>query len=164
MALIVVLVNQDQTLQVSDHRLSYFGARPPDDDSDKAIYYKTGNGRFAVGYTGLAAAGRFRTHPWLIEQLGEVSEYLAGAALPRLRDRLDQVFQEKRVLRNLSRVQRRLTIVFSGFLDAGDTTRGANAICRTFRIRTLVLMPARLRMNSTSISLLMAAWPTGHSP
>jgi hypothetical protein len=135
MTLIVALVNQDQTLQVSDRRLSYLGALPPDDDSDKAIYYKTGNGRFAVGYTGLAAAGIFRTHPWLIEQLGEVSEpeYLAGAALPRLRDRLDQVFQEKRVLRNLSRVQRRLTVVFSGFLDAHGTARGANAVLSNFQ-------------------------------
>jgi hypothetical protein len=135
MTLIVALVNQDQTLQVSDRRLSYFGARPPDDESDKAIYYKTGNGRFAVGYTGLAAAGSFRTHPWLVEQLGEVSkpEYLAGAALPRLRDRLDQVFKEKRVLRNLSRVQRRLTVVFSGFLDVGGTPRGANAVLSNFQ-------------------------------
>lgn len=135
MTLIVALVNQDQTLQVSDRRLSYFGVRPPDDESDKAIYYKTGNGRFAVGYTGLAAAGSFRTHPWLVEQLGEVSEpeYLAGAALPRLRDRLDQVFKERRVLRNLSRGQRRLTVVFSGFLDVGGTPRGANAVLSNFQ-------------------------------
>jgi hypothetical protein len=135
MTLIVALVNRDQTLQVSDRRLSYFSARPPDDESDKAIYYKTGNGRFAVGYTGLAAAGSFRTHPWLVEQLGEVSEpeYLAGVALQRLRDRLDHVFKEKRVLRNLSRAQRRLTVVFSGFLEAGGTVRGANAVLSNFQ-------------------------------
>lgn len=135
MTLIVALVNQDQALQVSDRRLSYFGVRPPDDESDKAIYYKTGNGRFAVGYTGLAAAGSFRTHPWLLEQLGEVSEpeYLAGRALPRLHDRVEKVFREKRIVRNLSPVQKRLTVVFSGYLDVEGTARGANAVLSNFQ-------------------------------
>jgi hypothetical protein len=135
MTLILALINADQALQLSDRRLTYRDARAPEDESDKAIYYKTDNARLAVGYTGLAAAGRFRTHRWLVEQLGPLSEpeHNAGVALERLRESLTETFTRHPSLRRLAASEKRLTVMFTGYLDAADPPRGGSAVLTNFQ-------------------------------
>jgi hypothetical protein len=69
MTLILTLGNREQFIQLSDRRLSSTDGKPLDDESDKAIHFVCANARFLVGFTGLAHAGTFHMHTWLIESL-----------------------------------------------------------------------------------------------
>ena len=114
MTLILGLANQQQVILISDRRLSVNG-KVVEDESNKAATLNLQDARLAVGFTGLARAGRFQTRRWLLEALLESAnpDYQMESTIRRFCNRATQDFAEI-VLRRKS--DKRLTVVLAGYL------------------------------------------------
>ena len=126
MTLILALGNSDQFVQLSDRRLSWNGSLI-DDESSKAGYLSCPNARLAFGFTGLARLDSFRTRDWLLDALLECGppDYDARGVLQRLCVRATETFRFHPVLRSSPRQHRRLSIIFSGYLNYGRSPLAA---------------------------------------
>ena len=89
-----------------------------DDSSNKATAFTCVDGRFAVGYTGLARYGNFVLQEWLVDALGRCAspDFTAAGTTERLRAELTSLFRTHPDIRRLPAPARRLTIMFSGYL------------------------------------------------
>jgi hypothetical protein len=118
MTLILTLGNADQVIQISDRRLSWNG-NLVDDESSKAGLLRCPNARLAFGFTGLTRYGAFNTRAWLLETLAGSGppDYWATNILDRLRLRATETFRAHPDLVNSPSTERRLSILFSGYLD-----------------------------------------------
>src|SRR6267378_1529851 len=66
--LILTLANSRQAVLLSDRRLSWRG-RPTTEQSNKATVLVCADGRFALGLSGIAEVGKFRTDDWIVDRL-----------------------------------------------------------------------------------------------
>ena len=134
MTLILALCNSDQAIQVSDRRLSWQG-KLVDDESSKAGLLTSSNARLAFGFAGLARYGRFCTHDWLLDALVDSGspECSTKEVLERLRTRLSDTFRLHPALRASHRADRRLSIMFSGYLDHWSPPLAASAILTNYQ-------------------------------
>ena len=64
--LILVAMNSDYAVQLSDRRLSVNG-RSVDEETNKAVLIHARDGRLVAGYTGLGSYGSFRAHEFIAE-------------------------------------------------------------------------------------------------
>lgn len=135
MTLILALGNREQFIQLSDRRLTLADGNLLTDESDKAIYFVCANARFLIGIAGLARTGTFQTHRWLIESLMACSkpDYNMHEILKRLHQKSTQDFQTFPALRHLSQKNKKLSIIFSGYLDDFDPPLGAFSILTNFQ-------------------------------
>lgn len=133
MTLIVSLANSEHIIQVSDRRLSRQG-KIVEDNSNKVGLLRTGNGRFAYGFTGLAAYNGFHTETWLTQNLCEsgAPDFDTKSTLDRLLERLNQEFSTNRVLKPLDAAHKRLSICISGYLDDRDPPLAGIAVISNF--------------------------------
>ncbi|MFO7943936.1 MAG: SEC-C domain-containing protein [Anaerolineales bacterium] len=117
MTLVITLGNEDQFIQLSDRRISS-GRSVISDESNKATIFRCKNGRFVVGFSGLAQAGSFKTRDWILDALFESAkpDYLATKTLHRFNEKLSTEFLENKWLKNLHPKNLRLSIIFSGYL------------------------------------------------
>lgn len=118
MTLILILGNREQYIQISDRRLSVNG-RFIDDESNKAGVLFSSNGTLAYGFTGLArTTSGFETSRWLNSVLCECGppDYLAYNILQRLVNRATNDFHSLPSLKYITPSDKRLAIVFSGYL------------------------------------------------
>ncbi len=122
MTLILVLGNRENVVQISDRRLTADGSIV-DEESDKAGVLVCLNARMAFGYTGLASYRAFRTGEWLRKALHDAAkpDYQIGKILERLRDNATDVFSNDPSLKRAPPADKRLTVMFTGFvhLDQG---------------------------------------------
>ena len=134
MTLIITVGNREQFIQVSDRRLTVNGVMQ-DDESNKAIVLNCANARLAFGFTGLAMVPGFETRKWLLSTVNECgpTDYLAHAILERVKNRATQDFQNIAALRSLPQSQKRLTVMFSGYLYHHDPPLGVLAILTNFQ-------------------------------
>jgi hypothetical protein len=134
MTLIISAGNSEQFVQVSDRRLTRNGVLQ-DDESNKAIVLNCANARLALGFTGLAKAGDFETREWLLSTISECGppDFTAQAVLERVREKATQVFQNLPVLKNLPKINKRLSIMFSGYLYHHNPPLGGVAILTNFQ-------------------------------
>jgi hypothetical protein len=104
-------------MQFSDRRLSNSGAVVTD-QSNKATVLSLANGRFAVGFTGLARVGSFEFQSWLVDMLYKSAppEYGVMETAERLLEELDFLFKNRRQINRLASFQKRLTVMLSGYL------------------------------------------------
>jgi hypothetical protein len=118
MTLILRLGTAYQVIQVSDRRLSWDGV-VKNDESSKAGFLKCPNARLAFGFAGLANIGQFNTRNWLLETLAGLGppDYWATRILERLKLRATETFSVHPDLVKLPASARRLSILFSGYLD-----------------------------------------------
>ncbi len=118
MTLILALANSQQAMQLSDRRLTCTDGTVFDDSSNKATVLVCANGRFAVGYTGLADYCSFRTQAWLLDSLSECGPPDFGCAelICRFMQKAKHEFASHPDLCQLSPVQKRLTVMFTGYL------------------------------------------------
>jgi hypothetical protein len=132
--LVLTLGNSDQVIQVSDRRLSWDG-KVVEDESSKAGVLTCLNARLAFGFTGLARWTSFRTRDWLLDALRECGppDYTVGEILLRLKDRASDTFLHHPVLRTLTRKDKRLSIMFSGYLYHHDPPQPGFAIMTNFQ-------------------------------
>lgn len=117
MTLILTLGNSAQVIQISDRRLTSKG-KSIDDEANKAIILSCANARFAVGFSGLARWREFRTRDWLIDAINDSGppSYEAKGILERLQKRASEDFLKNPYLTSLPQAQKRLSILFSGYL------------------------------------------------
>jgi len=118
MTLILTLGNNDNVVQVSDRRLSCDG-KLIDDESNKCGTIICLNARLAFGYTGLARWKRFSTFDWLLDALhhSAAPEFTIGEILERLKIKANETFQNDQRLKYASKINKRLAIMFSGYIN-----------------------------------------------
>lgn len=118
MTLVMALGNREQVIQVSDRAISA-GISIVSNSYNKATVIKGTNGRFAMGFTGIAVAGLHDTQSLLIELAEKSMVEAAGnmRSVPEiLAKRLSEHFGKSRILRFLPKTQLRLTVMLSGYL------------------------------------------------
>jgi hypothetical protein len=114
----MTLANPDHVIQVSDRRLSFNG-RLKDDESNKAGIILTEDARLVFGFTGLAKSGKFKTMEWITKNLVDLSspDFQIRSILERLTEKASDDFSEFPELAKLHPKDRRLTVMFAGYLD-----------------------------------------------
>src|ERR1051325_2606816 len=121
MTLILALGNSDQMIQLSDRRLSWDG-QVVEDEASKAGLLICLNARLVFGFTGLAKAGDFKTRDWLLDAIQDCGppahDHSLDGILERLRIRATETFCQHADLRGLQRKDKRLSIMFSGYMHA----------------------------------------------
>lgn len=134
MTLIIAAGNSDQFVQVSDRRLTTNG-NVQDDESNKAIVFNCSNARMSVGFTGLAKVGSFSTRDWLLSTLNKCAppDYVADEIIKRFTERATEEFNRNPQLKLLSGAQKRLSIMFTGYLYHHEPPLGALAIVSNFQ-------------------------------
>ncbi|MGF7001526.1 SEC-C domain-containing protein [Paraburkholderia sp. GAS32] len=120
MTIIVTAANHDYLMQFSDRRLSSAGVVVTD-QSNKATVLPLANGRFAVGFTGMARVGTFEFQSWLVDALYRSAppDYGIVETAERLGRELNSLFNNRRQISRLSPILKRLTVMMSGYLYAG---------------------------------------------
>jgi len=134
MTIIISAGNNEQVIQFSDRRLSSAGV-VVDDSSNKATAFTCADGRFAVGYTGLARSGNFGLQEWLVDALGRCAspDFTAFGTTDRLGAELTRLFRTHPAIRTLPAPTRRLTIMLSGYLTLPSGPRIANFLISNFQ-------------------------------
>jgi hypothetical protein len=117
MTIILALGNSQQIIQISDRRLSGNG-RTIDDESNKAGVLACPNARLSFGFTGLAKYGNFNTMDWLLGLISDAGppNFQIYDILERLRVAASESFFNHPALRNLARHDKKLSVMFSGYL------------------------------------------------
>ncbi|MFM0416923.1 SEC-C domain-containing protein [Paraburkholderia aromaticivorans] len=117
MTIILSAGNHSYVMQFSDRRLSG-GGKIIEEHSNKATVFVCGNGRFSVGFTGLAKIPGFAFQPWLVDALGRCAppDYGIMQTAKRLLLELDLLFATHPGIRWLPSSYKRMTIMFSGYL------------------------------------------------
>jgi hypothetical protein len=121
MTLILSLGNRDYLVQVSERRLTALG-KIVSEEANKAGIFSCENARVAYGFTGIAQAPGFRTSEWIATALHDCApkEYTLGHTLDQFRERATQDFQSLVPLRRLRQQDKRLSIMFTGYLWASS--------------------------------------------
>ncbi|WP_250491041.1 SEC-C domain-containing protein [Caballeronia sp. INML2] len=121
MTIIITAANCDYLMQFSDRRLSMAGIAKTE-QSNKATVLSLANGRFAIGFTGLARVGSFEFQPWLVEALYRSAppDYGIMETAERLAGELNSLFANRRQISRLSPQVKRLTVMLSGYLYSRD--------------------------------------------
>lgn len=71
MTLVLSCITRDFVMQVSDRRLTYLDGRPPDDETNKAVFVL---GRVLMSFTGVGYIAGTVTHIWTVERLANLSD------------------------------------------------------------------------------------------
>lgn len=134
MTLIVAAGNHDQFIQISDRRFSIDG-KISNDESNKAIVLFCANARLSIGFTGLAKYKKFITQEWLLKSINECGppDYTAENIVKRFTLRATKDFNELPEIKYLSREHKRLSIMFTGFLNHHEPPLGALAVVSNFQ-------------------------------
>jgi hypothetical protein len=134
MTFILALGNSEQVIQISDRRLISNG-RLYDDESNKAGILICSNARMAFGFTGLAQFGRFLTRDWLLDALFKCGapNFSIGKILEDLKVEANKTFSENVALCAAAKKDKRLSIMFSGFIYFDDPPRQGFAILTNYQ-------------------------------
>jgi hypothetical protein len=134
MTLILAFGNREQIIQLSDRRITVSGW-PSSEESNKAGLLVCANARLMFGFTGLAHVGSFNTHQWLLDVLYDSGppDYIALSILERLKQRASEDFRNHPAIRRLGKRDRKLSIIFSGYLDGVDPPLGSYTIVTNFQ-------------------------------
>lgn len=133
MTFIVSLGNSKNFIQLSDRRLSFDG-KIKDDEANKTAVFVCKNARLAVGFTGLAKCGGFDTQSWMTKLLCDCGppDFDAKLILERFSERATIEFLNNPYLKNVSRYEKRLSIMFTGYLYHHDPPLGALGLISNF--------------------------------
>ncbi len=134
MSLILTLGNPDQFIQLSDRRLSSKGY-PVDDESNKAGSLVCANARLIFGFSGLAKVGSFKTRQWMLNALYDSGppDHTAYKMLERFKNRASTDFKTFPWIKTLSGSEKRLSVIFSGYLDSHIPPLGACALITNYQ-------------------------------
>lgn len=118
MTLILTIANKSQVIQISDRRLTSLGS-VVSDQANKATVFECLDGRFAVGFTGLARSGGFSLEDWLIDGLGRAAppDYRIREIAERLAVELTRLFGAHPDIKHLIARDGRLTLMLSGYVQ-----------------------------------------------
>lgn len=137
MTLILALGNSEQVIQVADRRLT--GLAPArgtvDDDFTKAGVWTCADGRVTFGFSGFATKENFNTQRLLLEQIIACSkpDFQLKPTVERLKDVLTNTFREHATIISLPRSARRLSVMFTGYWDLGQSPCLVNLLLTNFQ-------------------------------
>lgn len=133
MTLIISVGNSEYFVQCSDRRLSSNG-KIVDDDANKSAILVTKNGRFAVGFSGLARSGSFDTQTWFTESLCSSASpsFDTKETIDRFTIAATSIFRSHPNIKTLNPVHKRLSIMFTGYLYHHEPPIGALALVSNF--------------------------------
>lgn len=119
MTMILSLGNRDQVIQIADRRLTA-GGKVIDEESGKSGVLFLADGRFAFGFTGIARTLGLEMRKWLLKALSESAapDYLVYNTLKRFEKHATDLFKTHSALKTIPPVDKRLTIMFSGYLHS----------------------------------------------
>lgn len=134
MTMILSLANRDNVIQLSDRRLTEQGTVITEEHG-KSGFLLCANARFAFGLTGIAKIGELMIRRWILDALLESGppDYLILNVLERFRERATAFFKNHRILQRFSPEQKRLTIMFSGYLHMHQPPMIGCAIVSNFQ-------------------------------
>lgn len=134
MTIVLSLINQHQAIQLSD-RLVSSRRGPLPGEVNKTTLLVTVDAQLAVGLSGLASVGTVDLTTWILGELVERSgpEYTALSIIQRLEASLNDLFQRDRQLASVSPEDRRLSLMFSGYLYNHEPPLGANCLLTNFQ-------------------------------
>jgi hypothetical protein len=134
MTLILSLGNSDQFIQLSDRRLSRNG-HPVDDEYNKAGILICKDARFIFGFTGIAKVETFRIHQWILRLLYESGppDYTIYNMLERFKNKASEDFKSRALLKDLSSSDRKLSIIFSGYIYLHTPPLGGCAVISNYQ-------------------------------
>jgi hypothetical protein len=134
LTLIIALANPEQAIQVSDRRLTVNGQLDVDESNKAAVLICT-DARLAIGFTGLAKIGDFATRHWLFDAIYECSppDYRSYYILERLTERATSDFQSLPSLKAVPQRDKRLSVMFSGYLHHEDPPLGYLGILTNYQ-------------------------------
>lgn len=121
MTIIITAGNAESVIQFSDRRLSN-GKNVVEEHSNKATAFICSDGRFAVGFTGLAKTSGFEFQPWLVDALRRCAppDFQIIGTINRLILELDLLLSTKPGIRWLPKHSKRLTVMISGYAYRSD--------------------------------------------
>lgn len=135
MTLILAVGNHDQFIQVSDRRLLYINGRICTDESNKAIVLYCANARLSIGFAGLAEYETFKTKEWILKTIHKCAppDYTAENIVKRFKDRASFDFSRLPELKHLPSQHKRLSVMFTGYLNHHEPPLGALAVVSNFQ-------------------------------
>lgn len=135
MTLIIVAGNRDFCAQFSDRRLTAPGKQVVDEEYNKVTLLRAANARFIVGFSGLARFGTWNTADWLMDTLYECGGDSCDikTIIDNFRDRASEQFAQMPALRHALPTDRRLSVIFSGYLYQHEPPRLGTAIVSNFQ-------------------------------
>lgn len=124
MTLVVGALSNNYALQVSDRRLTRADGSLFDDESNKQFIFEFEASRYIVGFSGLAETASFRTRDWLGTALRDAArpDYLPDGTVGRLAAAASATFATHPELRRIDPVNRRLSIMLTGFVSTNIGT------------------------------------------
>ena len=116
-------------IHISDRRLSHNG-NLVDDESNKCGVIFCNNARMVFGYTGLAAWGNFSTMKWLLKSLHDSAapDFTIGETLERVKTDATETFNNHPVLKYVDRKHKKLSVMFSGYINLNGNQKQGCAI------------------------------------
>jgi len=134
MTLILTLANSTQVIQIFDRRLTSAG-KIITDNANKAITFECPDGRFAVGFTGLARSGQFNFEPWLVDALGKCAppDFQIREIIGRLASLLTTLFSTHPDIKLLPAFDRRLSVILSGYAISKCRERIGDVLISNFQ-------------------------------
>lgn len=128
MTLIVTLGNNEHAYLLSDRQLTVVtkGKGILRNFSTKAGLITADDARVIYAYTGLAQCGNFETALWILDTLSKAAESSGRIfeVLAKFQDIASSDFNSLPSLKHISRVDKRLQIVFIGYLHTGQLLTG----------------------------------------
>jgi hypothetical protein len=128
MTMILIAMNSEFALQVSDRRLSWNGS-VVEEEHNKSFSLAIPGFRFTVAFTGLARIGTFRTADWLLDTLfrmGQI-EHAPIRLIEQLAAALTHRFSTFADIKGLPLSQRRLDVTIVGYNYSEHPPRGVAA-------------------------------------
>jgi hypothetical protein len=120
MTLLLAAANAAHAFLLSDRRL-IIGGKIRDHAATKEGFLDASDGRLLYAYTGLAACPGFQTARWLLGAVVKIGESKCEMqdVVEGLKEIATRDFQNLPALRRLSRSEKRLSILFSGYHNGG---------------------------------------------
>jgi SEC-C motif len=130
--IILSLINEDQAILVSDQKLS---GSAPGTEWTKSTFVTTSDGRFGLGLAGLATVGSFDISQWILETLIRCGppDFTSLGIIGRFATAATDFFAQRSAIRRVSPELRRLTLMFSGYLDGHSPPLAASAFVTNFQ-------------------------------
>ncbi len=144
MTLILGMANGRHAVLLSDRRIVALHpsqglvspkGQPITEQSNKATSVTCANARVAMGFSGIAEAGSFRTDPWIIDTLSSYRgpPYDVRSVFEWFNGRLSAEFASNPELRRLPPADRRLSLMGIGYVGPCDDARYVNVLVTNFQ-------------------------------
>jgi len=133
MTMVLAVANREYAIQLADRRLTAAGA-VVEDEAGKCGSLVCDDAQLLFGFSGIARAGTFSTQRWILDSLYACGpdDFSAFPLLQRFKERATSEFQHNPLLASVSPTDRRLSVLFTGYLYTHDPPVIASALVSNY--------------------------------